>query len=204
VDYTDQRGSLYRVIKLILLPMTFSTFIVFFILLVTVTIVARKVIAVFLAPYFVCKLPERLGIIDLTLNPEKSSSFCVYCASNDSLYGFFNIFPWESRGILSLENNEIHYVGSKYKTSILHKLLLYPLGLSKKKCSHIRYSFNKQKVKVTYIPPNFWRDGGLTWMRMESDETPLYFTTGRSRLGILDFNRESDATTGLYKLMSEV
>jgi hypothetical protein len=184
--------------------MIFSTYIAIFVLLLPATFVARKVISVFLAPYFVCKLPEKLSIIDLTLDPDKSSSFCVYCASNESLHGFLNVFPWESRGILSLESNNIHYFGTKYKNSILHKLILYPLGISKKKCTHVRYTFNKQKVKVTYIPPDFWRDGGLTWMRMECDEVPLYFTTGKSRLGIFDLNKESESTTGLYKLLSEV
>lgn len=108
------------------------------------------------------------------------------------------LFPWESRGVLSFDDNEIHYEGSRYKSNLLERL-----GVLKRKPIHVKYCFPRQKVKISYIRPDFWRDGGLTWMRMETTQREeFYFTTGRSRLGI--DQEETDTTTGIYKLVSDI
>jgi hypothetical protein len=179
--------------------MTFTTLFLTILVSIVFLLLLWKLAAVFFAPYFVCKLPEKLGLVNLHLNSPDYSSFCVYCASEDSIYNLFNLFPWESRGILSFNDNEICYEGSKYIPSLYRKL-----GLIRKRPPRVRHYFDKQKVKITYIPPRFWRDGGLTWMRMEVEDTPYYFTTGRSRLGIIDVESDSESTTGLYKMVSEV
>ncbi len=179
--------------------MSFTALFLLILLFIAAVLLLWKTFAVLFAPYFVCKLPEKLGIVDLKLNSGDCSSYCVYCASEESLYNFFSLFPWQSRGILSFKDNEICYEGSKYIPSFFRRL-----GFTKERPPRVRHYFNKQKVKITYIPPKFWRDGGLTWMRVEVDDIPYYFTTGRSRLGIMDVQSESESTTGLYKLVSEI
>lgn len=177
--------------------MTFTTLLLGVLIIFVFSLVVWKLMAVFFSPYFVCRLPEKLGLVDLKLNAGNCNSFCVYCASEESLYNFFNLFPWESRGILSFKDDEICYEGAKYNPSFFRKL-----RKQKRKAPRVRHYFNKQRVKITYMPPSLWRDGGLTWMRLEIDEIPFYFTTGRSRLGVTDI--DSERVAGLYELVSEI
>jgi hypothetical protein len=185
--------------------MSFMSFFVTLVLAFALMVLLWKVAAVFFAPYFVCKLPEKLGLVNLNLDSGNCTSFCVYFATEDSMYNFFTLFPWESRGILSFNGNEIRYEGSSYVPWSGIPRFLNRSRIFKRKYSRVQHYFNKQKAKITYIPPKFWRDGGLTWMRLEVDDRPYYFTTGRSRLGIMDIeSSEVESTTGLYKLVSDI
>ncbi|HMO17365.1 MAG TPA: hypothetical protein PKA63_04525 [Oligoflexia bacterium] len=179
--------------------MNFSIFLIGIVLLVALLVVSCRFISALFAPHFVCKLPDQLKIASLSLDPKSSNSFCVYCGSDRSLGSIFRFFPWESRGVISFDGNEIHYEGSRHSHGILERL-----GLKRKKNSHIRYRFPRQKVKISYMPPRFWRDGGLTWMKMEAHQENFYFTTGKSRLGIVDNDDGELTTTGIYKLVSEI
>lgn len=188
--------------------MAFSTTFVVLFSVLLLALLIWKVSAILFAPYFVCKLPSDLGIVNFMNNAGNSSSFAVYCASNDSISDLLSLFPWESRGILSFKDDEIYYEGSRYIPRIL-RLGYRPLrNKTKRGFPVVRYKFDKKKVKISYIPAKFYRDGGLSWMRIEvssvdNQNEVLYFTTGRSRLGIGD-TPNSRSTKNLYKLVSEI
>lgn len=127
-------------------------------------------------------LISKYAVKSLEDNSNDRNKYSVFCASERSLANPIRLFPWESKGILVYDGTDIHYEGEK------------------KSGRKVKYKFPRQQVKISYVPPKFWRDGGLTWMKMEAHRQKFYFTTGKAPVEIDD----NESTTGLYKLVSDL
>jgi len=92
-------------------------------------------------------------------------SFRVFCASERSLSKFMNLFPWESRGVLSFDGTNIHFIG------IRTRQVLFSARKAKIK---VRYKFPRNQVKISFLPSSFLRDGGLEWVKMEAHKHKFY------------------------------
>lgn len=103
---------------------------------------------------------------------QEALNFKVFCASERSLARFFNLFPWESIGLLSFDGNDISFIGYKSRSTRFFK---------KPRKLLVRYRFPKNQVRISYIPPNFLKDGGLEWLKLEAHRHKFYFTSGHSK-----------------------
>ncbi len=111
------------------------------------------------------------------------NSFRVFCSSERILNKIWKILPWESTGVLVFDGANIHYQGEK------------------KRGRHVQYKFPRHNVKITYLPSNYYRDGGLTWISIESHSFKFFFTSVTKSEFDLD---DSESTTGIYRLVSNL
>ncbi len=120
-------------------------------------------------------------------------SFRVLCASERSLSKFMNLFPWESKGVLSFDETNIHFIGIRSRKIFLRKT---------DSTVKVRYKFPRNQVKISFIPSNFLRDGGFEWVKMEAHKHKFYFTSGhQTRIGM----RAKDFSTfDIYDLVTDV
>ena len=122
-----------------------------------------------------------------------NNSFNVFCASERSIAKPFNFTPWESRGILVFDGTDIHFNGTRDRGKI---------PFLKKSTIKVRYKFPKNQVKISYLPPRVFRDGGLSWMKMEIHNKRFYFTSGhRTRLAV---GNTKVTTQDIYEIISEI
>lgn len=120
-------------------------------------------------------------------------SFRVFCASERSLAKVMNLFPWESRGILSFDGADIHFSGVRTGQFLF---------AAKQPKLKVRYRFPRNQVKISFVPSSFLRDGGFEWIKMEAHKHKFYFTCGRkSRIRI---GSENYSTLDIYDIISDI
>ncbi len=114
---------------------------------------------------------------------KSENTFRVFCSSERVLNRFWKVVPWESKGLLKFDGADIHYEGLRARGR------------------RVQYRFPRNHVKITYLPPNYLRDSGLTWISIESHNFKFLFTS----LNKAEFEIEdSETTTGIYRLVSNL
>lgn len=138
-----------------------------------------KVIMIVLVPRIIKSEAE---ILNSSSEPE-NDTFSVLCSSEKALKRTFKLLPWESKGKLKFDGSIIEYEGIR------------------RNGGRVRYQFPRDGVKISYLPPRLLRDGGLTWLKIESPHSKFLFSS------IIHENiemPEAESTTGIYRLVSNV
>ena len=134
-------------------------------------------------------MKEKKELQDITNN---IVSFKVFCASERSLSQIFNLIPWESRGVLRFDGLDIHFTGIRYRPKF------FSLN---KTAVRVKYKFPRNQVKISYLPSKLFRDGGLSWLKMEVHNRKFYFTSGHhSRLA----KSNQVSTQDIYEIVTDI
>ena len=106
----------------------------------------------------------------------------VYYSSPSRFWKHIKLVPWDAYGEFTIGDFELTFSGHT------------------KRGEKIELTFPKFDSLMTYVPANFLRDGGLTWVAIGNHKEMHYFTCGRA---MLEISTVSTSTTGLYEAVTD-
>lgn len=110
-------------------------------------------------------------------NKESLEFQCVRFASDSRFRSWLKFVPWDATGTLRLTSENILFEGQGDRGR------------------NVRLSFPRGACRVHYLPNNFFRDGGVSWLFIEDGLHRYYFTAESEHFTYFD----AASATGMYE-----